>query len=356
MRHLLNTLFVTSEDVYLALDGENVVVRREKEEVGRFPLHNLEGVLCFSYAGASPALMGACAKRNIGLSFCTPRGRFLARIAGPSNGNVLLRRTQYRMADDLDSSCQIAKYMILGKLFNGRWSIERTKRDHKLRIDEEKLRDASTAIREMMPQVMEATSLDSLRGLEGAAASCYFEVFDEMILRNKEVFFFHGRNRRPPTDNVNAMLSFAYRLLAGDCASALESVGLDAYVGFMHRDRPGRTSLALDMMEELRPCIADRFVLTMINNRMIGSDDFETAEGGAITMTETGRRKFLKSWQERKREVITHPYLAEKMPWGLVPYMQALLLARYLRTDLDAYPPFLWKSDQIQEISSACAL
>ena len=343
MRRLLNTLFVTSEDVYLALDGENVVVRRDREELGRFPLHNLEGILCFSYAGASPALMGACVRRNIALSLCTPGGRFLARAAGITNGNVLLRREQYRLADDLAASCRIAKYMIWGKLFNGRWSIERTKRDHKLRIDEEKFRNASAAIYDLMPQVMQAESLDSLRGLEGAAATLYFNVLDDMILRNKERFYFHGRNRRPPTDAVNAMLSFAYSLLAGDCASALESVGLDAYVGFMHRDRPGRTSLALDIMEELRPCMADRFVLTLINNKVMGPDDFETAESGAVAMTDDGRRKFLRSWQERKQEVITHPYLQEKLPWGLVPYMQALLLARHLRADLDAYPPFLWK-------------
>lgn len=190
---------------------------------------------------------------------------------------------------------------------------------------------------------MEAGSLDSLRGLEGAAASVYFEVFDDMILRSKETFYYRGRNRRPPLDNVNAMLSFSYSLLAGSCASALESVGLDAYVGFLHRDRPGRTSLALDLMEELRPCMADWFVLTLINNQVMRPEDFETAENGAVLMTDMGRRKFLKSWQERKQETITHPYLGEKLPWGLVPYMQALLLARYLRRDLDAYPPFLWK-------------
>ncbi len=343
MRHLLNTLFVTSEDVYLALDGENVVVRRDKEEVGRFPMHNLEGIVCFSYAGASPALMGACVKRNIGLSFCTPHGKFLARVAGLVNGNVLLRREQYRAADDPEASCRIAKYMLWGKLFNSRWSMERTRRDHKLRIDEEKFRNASAAIHDIMPQMMQVATLDSLRGLEGAAATLYFDVFDDRILRNKEAFFFRGRNRRPPTDNVNAMLSFAYGLLAGSCASALESVGLDAYVGFLHRDRPGRTSLALDLMEELRPCMADRFVLTLINNKVVGPEDFEAAESGAVKLTDGGRRKFLRSWQERKQETITHPYLGEKMPWGLVPYMQALLLARYLRGDLDAYPPFLWK-------------
>ena len=343
MRHLLNTLFVTSEDVYLTLDGENIVVRREQQEIGRFPLHNLTGIVCFSYAGASPALMGACAKREVALSFCTPGGRFLARTAGITNGNVLLRREQYRAADDPLRSCRIARYMIFGKLYNSRWSIERTRRDHKLRIDEEKFRNASQSIRNLLPQVLEETSMDSLRGLEGAGATVYFDVFDDMILREKNAFFFRGRNRRPPLDNVNAMLSFAYSLLTNDCASALEAVGLDSYVGFLHRDRPGRTSLALDLMEELRPCLADRFVLTAINNRVMQPADFDRSEDGAVLLTDDGRKKFLKSWQERKQETITHPYLGEKIPWGLVPYLQALLLSRFLRGDLDAYPPFLWK-------------
>ncbi len=343
MKRLLNTLFVTSEDAYLALDAENVVVYREKTEIGRFPLHNFEAIISFSYAGASPALMGACAKRGIGISFCSPGGRFLARTAGITNGNVLLRRAQYRTADDPVLSCQIARNMIWGKLYNCRWSIERTKRDHKLRIDEDRFQTASAAIYDLMPLVMAETSLDSLRGWEGTAATIYFGMLDDMILRSKDDFFFHGRNRRPPRDNVNAMLSFAYGLLSRDCAAALEGVGLDAYVGFMHRDRPGRTSLALDIMEELRPCFADRFVLTLINNKVMQADDFERTETGAVNITDQGRRNFLKSWQERKQEQITHPYLQEKMSWGLLPYVQSLLLARYLRGDLDAYPPFLWK-------------
>lgn len=343
MRHLLNTLYVTSEDVYLSLEGENVLVNREKTVVGRFPLHNLEQIVCFSYAGASPALMGACAQRDIGLSFCTPRGKFLARTGGISRGNVLLRRIQYRCADDPMESCRIAGAMIFGKLYNARWSMERTRRDHKLRIDDESFAQACGTHKELLPRLLEAPDLETIRGLEGAAANAYFGVFDQMILRQKEAFFFHDRNRRPPLDNVNAMLSFTYSLLANDCASALESVGLDAYVGFLHRDRPGRTSLALDLMEELRPCMADRFVLTIINNRLLSASDFEKSESGAVRMTDAGRRKFLKHWQERKQESITHPYLEEKLPWGLVPYIQALLLARYLRGDLDAYPAFLWK-------------
>lgn len=343
MRHLLNTLFVTSEDAYLSLEGENVLVNREKTVIGRFPLHNLSMIISFSYSGASPALMGACAQRDVGLAFCTPRGKFLARTSGISRGNVLLRRMQYRYADDMVQSCLIARTMIFGKVYNTRWSIERTRRDHKLRIDETKFTNACQIHKDLLPQILEVEDLGSLRGLEGAAANAYFQIFDDMILRQKEEFFFHGRNRRPPLDNVNALLSFAYSLLANDCASALESVGLDAYVGFLHRDRPGRTSLALDLMEELRPCMADRFVLTLINDRIVTGAEFERSESGAVRMTEEGRKKFLKRWQERKQESITHPYLEEKLPWGLVPYVQALLLARYLRGDLDAYPPFLWK-------------
>ena len=343
MRKLLNTLFVTSEDIYLTLDGENVVANREKEVLARYPLHTLSGILCFSYPGASPALMGACAERGISLSFCTPRGKFLARVSGENNGNVLLRRTQYRIADDLQQSCRIARNMIFGKLYNARWSIERTRRDHGLRLDEEKLSDASRKIQNMLPDVLKETSLDSLRGLEGTGATAYFSVFDEMILNQDDAFIFQSHSRRPPLNPVNAMLSFAYALLSNDCASALESVGLDSYVGFLHRDRPGRSSLALDLMEELRPCMADRFVLTMLNNRKLKPADFDWRENGSVTMKDDARRIFLKSWQEKKRDAITHPYLGEKIPWGLVPYVQALLLARTLREDLEEYPPFLWK-------------
>lgn len=343
MRHLLNTLFVTSEDAWLSLDGENVVVNREKTAVARFPLHNLQMIVCFSHSGASPALMGACAERGVGLTFCTPGGKFLARTCGVSRGNVLLRRSQYRCADDVAESCRIARSMIFGKVYNARWSIERTRRDHKMRIDEDKFRVVSDSLKDLLPQILETLDSDVLRGLEGAAANGYFRLFNDMILQQKDAFHFNGRNRRPPLDNVNAMLSFSYSLLVNDCAAALESVGLDAYVGFLHRDRPGRMSLALDVMEELRPCMADRFVLTVINNRILSSEDFTQEGSGAVRMTDDGRRKFLKQWQTRKQETITHPYLEEKIPWGLVPYVQALLLARYLRGDVDAYPPFLWK-------------
>ena len=343
MKHLLNTLFVTSEDIYLSLDGENVVANRGKQEVARYPLHALAGIVSFSYAGSSPALMGACAKREVSLSFCTPRGRFLARVTGESSGNVLLRRTQYRIADDPGPCCRIARSMVFGKMYNARWSVERTRRDHKLRVDDAALAAASAQLKGFLPQVAAETGPESLRGLEGAGATVYFGVFDQLILGEKPLFAFQSRSRRPPLDPVNALLSFAYSLLARDCASALASVGLDSYVGFLHRDRPGRTSLALDLMEELRPCLADRFVLTLVNNRAVGKQDFDFRENSTVFLNDSGRRTFLHHWQERKRETITHPYLKEKIPWGLASYVQALLLARHLRGDLDGYPPFLWK-------------
>ncbi len=343
MKHLLNTLYILSEDIYLSLDGENVVANREKQVLARYPLHTLQNIVTFSYAGASPALMGACAQRQIGFALCTPRGKFLARVCGESAGNVLLRRTQYRVADDPARCCEISRAMIFGKLFNTRWSIERTRRDHELRVDSGLLSAASRQIARLLPQVREETDSSHLRGLEGVGASAYFSVFDQMILGDKETFFFRGRSRRPPLDATNALLSFAYSLLAHDCASALESVGLDSYVGFLHRDRPGRTSLALDLMEEMRPCMADRFVLSLINNRRVKASDFQYMENGAVLLSDEGRKIFLKCWQERKKETLTHPYLEEKLPWGMIPYIQALLLARHLRGDLDAYPPFLWK-------------
>lgn len=343
MRHLLNTLFVTTEDAYLSLDGENVVVNREKQILGRFPLHTLSGILSFSYAGASPALMGACVQRGVNLAFCTPRGRFLARTTGEINGSVLLRRTQYRLADDPTPSCHIARSFIFGKVYNARWSIERTLRDHAIRVNADKLASTSARLKSLLPMITAEQDLETLRGLEGIAATAYFGVLDEMILHAKPSFYFRVRSRRPPLDNMNAMLSFAYSLLANDCAAALGAVGLDPYVGFLHRDRPGRASLALDLMEELRPCMADRFVLTLVNNRMVSPDDFEQRENGAVLMKDETRRTFLRTWQAKKQEPITHPYLKEKLPWGLVPYVQALLLSRCLRDDLDGYPPFLWK-------------
>ena len=343
MKKLLNTLYVTTEDSYLALEGENVLVLKDDATLLRLPLHTLEAILYFGYKGASPALMGACAKRGVRLSFLTPSGRFLAAACGENCGNVVLRREQYRLADDPRQSARIARGFILGKVYNARWMLERAARDHALRVDTARLKQASAVLGEALAQIEACLELESLRGLEGACAERYIDVFDELVLQNKDVFRFDKRSRRPPLDPMNALLSFTYTLLSHDCASALEGVGLDPYVGFLHRDRPGRMSLALDLMEELRGVMAERFCLTLINNRVVRDRDFETLENGAVYLSEKSRKAVLGAWQERKREQIVHPFLAEKMAWGLVPHAQAMLLARYLRGDLDAYPPFFWK-------------
>ena len=343
MRRLLNTLFVNSEDAYATLEGENVVIRQGEKVAGRFPLHVVEDIYLFSYPGASPALMGKCAEKGINLVFLTPRGKFLARTCGKSQGNVLLRRTQYRVADDPEQSCRIARNFIFGKISNCRQVVERARRDHAMRIDADKFQTVSSQLKDMMSQVLEETSLESLRGLEGSAAILYFGVMDDMILQNKEDFYFRNRNRRPPQDNVNAMLSYVYVMLSSECASALEMVGLDSYVGFMHRDRPGRTSLAQDLMEELRPCMADRLVLTLINDRVVTDSDFEKQENGAVFLTKNGKKKVQEAWHNKNITSIIHPFLKEKIEWGLLPYVQALLLSRYLRGDLDGYPPYLWR-------------
>lgn len=343
MKKLLNTLYVTSEDAYLSLNGETVEVLFPNGLKKNIPLHTLNSIVCFSYKGASPALMGKCAEEQIHLSFYSPRGRFLASVVNNENGNVLLRRTQYRVADSPIESLDIAKNMIYGKLYNSKYVLHRVVRDHPMQVDRSAISKCCENISKYMKDVQNADSPEMLRGVEGNAAAEYFSVFDEMILQNKSDFRFNGRNRRPATDNVNALLSFAYSLLANECASALQGVGLDPYVGFLHTDRPGRKSLALDLEEELRSVFADRFVLYLINNRILNGGDFVHRESGAVLLTDEGRKRFLSEWQKRKKEIITHPFLEEKNEWGLVPHVQALLLARFLRGDTDGYPPFFWK-------------
>lgn len=343
MRHMLNTLFILSEDSYLSLDNQNAVINKTDGTMVRIPLHNLEQILSFSYKGASTAFMGECVARGIGLCFYTPRGKFLARVSGGNNGNVLLRKEQYRLSDDLLSSCVIARNFIAGKIYNSRSVLERLKRDHPLNVDVDEISKVSDDIKYLITEVRKSDNLDSLRGIEGIAAQKYFSVFNMMILKNKEFFYMECRQKRPPVGRVNALLSFVYTILAHDCANALEGAGLDPYVGFMHRDRSGRISLALDLMEELRSILADRFIVTLINNRIIKPEDFVEKENGVMLLNENGRKKLLNSWQEKKREVITHPYLHEKISWGLIPYAQSLLLARFIRGDLDEYPAFFWK-------------
>ncbi len=344
MRRLLNTLYVLSEDLYLTLDGENVVAKKSGQEMGRVPLHTLESILSFSYMGASPALMGKCAENNIGLAFFRPTsGKFLADVGGEQQGNVLLRRTQYHWANNDSQSLPIARNLIVGKIFNCRWVLERALRDHGMRIDVRVVKQASVHLAESIKAAAIAETMDSLRGIEGDAAAVYFSVFGELILANDDSLVFRGRNRRPPTDPANAMLSLFYTVLSLDCSSALRGVGFDPYVGFFHTDRPGRRSLALDCMEELRPVLVDRFVLSVINNRVVSLGDFSHRETGEVQLTDIGRKKLFDVWQRRKRETLTHPYLKEKILWGLVPYVQAQLLAKCLRGDIDGYPAFLWK-------------
>lgn len=343
MRKLLNTLYVTTPEAYLSLDGENVVVQKEKNEMARIALHTLESIVCFSYAGASPALMGHCADIGVDICFYTPNGRFLARTVGVERGNVLLRIKHHKIAASEYESCKYAKGFILGKVYNARWILERATRDHKMRVPVDKLKGISEYLCNSLNNIRNVENLGQLRGYEGEAAQNYFSCFDELILQQKEDFYFTVRNKRPPQDNVNALLSFSYSILASECASALQSVGLDPYVGFLHRPRPGRSSLALDLMEELRPVIADRFVLSCINKKILTAKHFERQESGAVLLTNDGRKSFLKAWQQRKQEQLTHPFLKEKIEWGLVPYVQSQLLARTIQGDLEEYPPFFWK-------------
>lgn len=343
MRKLLNTLYITTPERYLSLDGENIVISEKQKEVGRLPLHNLEAVITCGYAGASPALMEKCAMMNIALVFLSPTGRFRAKVTGKAYGNILLRKAQYRISDEEEQSAAIAKNFILGKIYNERSVINRAIRDYPQRVDIEQLTKVSMQLKEALMQVKEAGTLDTIRGLEGEAAARYFSVFNELILQQQDDFQFDVRNRRPPLDRVNALLSFTYSLLTSMCVSALESVGLDPYAGYMHTDRPGRCSLALDLVEELRAPYADRFVLSCINKKIVSANDFEEKENKAILLTSNGKKEFLTSWQNKKAEKLNHPYLNEKVEWGLVPYVQALLLARYIRGDLEAYPSFFWK-------------
>ncbi|MDO4851064.1 MAG: type I-C CRISPR-associated endonuclease Cas1c [Actinomycetota bacterium] len=343
MKKLLNTLYIFTEDAYLSLDGENVVVRQDGQELGRIPLHTLENILCFSRSGASPALMGACASHGISLSFFDVSGRYLAGVIGEERGNVLLRQAQYAWADDEKRSLEIARFFIVGKLYNSRWVLERYIRDHALRLDVERMRAACKRLAQSTVNASQCGSADVLRGIEGDAAAEYFSALGQCVLRNQEVFALVRRTRRPPTDSMNAMLSLFYTVLMRDCASALEGVGLDPYVGFLHVVRPGRKSLALDLMEELRAVIVDRFVLAAVNNRVVNASHFDVRETGEVLLMPEGRKALFEMWQNRKRETLVHPFLKEKIQWGLVPHAQALLLARCMRGDLDGYPPFLWK-------------
>lgn len=343
MKRHLNTLFVTTQGAYLAKEGETVLVKVEKETRLRVPIHTIGGIVCFGNITCSPFLMGFCAERDVAVSFLTEQGRFLARVQGPVSGNVLLRREQYRRADDMDTSAKIAKAVLTGKLANSRTVLQRALRDHSDKLDSDKTLQASKRLGDSLKQLQSDLTLNVLRGIEGDAAHVYFSVFDHLITSQKDDFFFRERNRRPPLDRINCLLSFIYTLVLHDVRSALESVGLDPAVGFLHRDRPGRPGLALDIMEEFRPFLADRLILSLINLRQVQKKGFKKADSGAVLMNDDTRKEVLVAYQKRKQEEILHPFLEEKITIGLLFHTQALLLARYLRGDLDGYPPFIWK-------------
>ncbi|MBP2316283.1 type I-C CRISPR-associated endonuclease Cas1c [Azospirillum soli] len=345
MKRLLNTLYVTTPGSYLSKEGEAIEVRREDGARTLVPLLALEGVVAFGAVGASPYILGHCAAQGVSVGFLTDNGRFLARVEGPVSGNVLLRRAQYRAADDAERAASVTRCLLAGKLANQRTVVRRHRRDHDdptgaLGAAEDTLSRALTQLDRVGDP---AGEVDRLRGVEGDAAAGYFAAFGAMIRRSGEEWRVRGRSRRPPLDRVNCLLSFAYTLLTHDVRGALEAVGLDPQVGFLHADRPGRPSLALDLVEEFRAPFADRLVLTLINRQELGPNDFEIGETGAVTLTDDARKAVLVAYQKRKKEELTHPFLNEKLPFGLMWHVQARLLARHLRGDLDAYPPFLWK-------------
>lgn len=342
MKHHLNTLFVTTQGAYLAKDGQAVDVRVDRESRLRVPILNLGGIVCFGHISASPQLMGMCAESGVAMTFLTEHGRFMARVVGFTPGNVLLRREQYRRADDSELTLAITRNIVAAKIANSRTVLLRSVRDYPESGGRPELETAANCLARDGRQARESLELDQLRGIEGGSASTYFNVFDHLITQ-RDGFAFRGRSRRPPLDAVNALLSFLYSMLAHDARAACEAAGLDAAVGYLHRDRPGRAGLALDLVEEFRPFLADRLALSLINLRRIRPQGFRTTESGGVVMDDATRKTVLAAYQERKQETLMHPFLGEKTTIGLFVHLQARLLARHLRGDLDAYPPFIWK-------------
>ncbi len=343
MKKHLNTLYVTTQGAYLAKEGETVTIKNDGKISLRLPIHTLGGIVCFGQVNCSPYLMHFCAENNVGVSFLTENGRFLAKVQGPVSGSVLLRRQHFRRADEPDFAAATAKAIVAGKIVNSRSVLQRSLRDHPEKVGQEKIRQASTKLKALLNEIKPEPTLETIRGIEGDAARSYFSVFDHLITGQKESFVFKGRNRRPPLDKMNCLLSFLYTLLVHDIRSALEAVGLDPQVGFLHKDRPGRPGLALDLIEEFRPFIADRLALTMVNLNQIKPEGFRATDTGAIHMDDETRKTVLVTYQKRKQDEVMHPFLEEKVSIGLLFHIQALLMTRYLRGDLDGYPPFFWK-------------
>jgi len=343
MRKMLNTLYVTTQGAYLNKEGETVAVNIERETRLRLPIHTLSSIVCFGQVTCSPFLLGHCGENGVSISFLTSYGKFLASVNGPVSGNVLLRRTQYRQADDSSASVGLARMFVLGKVNNCRAVLGRALRDHGDKIDRTALKLAHAQLGKVSQKLLKVEDLDEVRGVEGQSANSYFSHFNELIVCQKEDFHFQGRSRRPPLDRINCLLSFLYTLLYHDTRSALETVGLDPAVGYLHRDRPGRMSLALDLMEEFRPVLADRLALSLINLGQVKKKRFQVKESGAVLMDDDTRKLILTEYQKRKQVEIEHPFIKEKVPLGMLVFIQAQLLARHLRGDLDAYPPFLWR-------------
>ena len=335
---MLNTLYITKQETYLHKERETIVIKHGKEKIGQFPIINISNIFCFGNVSISPFLMGHCGENGVGLAFYTQYGKFLARVQGKQTGNVVLRRTQYRWADDKEKAVSIARLIIAAKIANSRSVLMRELRNHG---DNQVIAEAVKKLAINLRQIKAKTEIQDILGVEGDAASSYFAVLNS-LLRNKD-FTFPKRVRRPATDEVNALLSFAYTLITHECSSALQGVGIDSYVGFLHQDRPGRQSLALDLLEEFRAWWADRFVLTLLNRKQLKKKDFDVQSSGAVRLSDKGRKIFLTAWQERKQIEIMHPYLNEKVPIGMLPHVQSLLLARHLRGDTQYYPPFLVK-------------
>ena len=343
MRKLLNTLYVTTQKTYLQKERKTVVVKNNKVKIAQIPIHTLDGIICFGNVSVSPFLLGLCSENNVTVSFFTQYGKFLSRVHGAITGNVLLRRNQYRLADDDDFCRKMISTIVTGKILNSRTVLKRCYRDHSELINQKDIKNACMHLKECVLKLKETKEQDYLRGVEGEAAACYFGVFNELILNNKEYFYFKGRSRRPPLDPVNTLLSFIYTIIMHDICSALEGCGLVLAVGYLHKDRPGRMGLALDMMEEFRSVIGDRLVLSLINRKQLQHNDFVKSVTGAYTLTDAARKTLLVSYQNRKKEEIYHPFIDEKLPIGLLFYVQAMLFARYIRGDIDAYPVFIWR-------------
>lgn len=343
MKRILNTLFVNTQKIYLKKEGNTVVATLDKKVVLQLPLINLSNIVCFGNIRVSPMLLGNCAKMGVSVSFLAENGRFLAKVQGPTSGNVLLRRNQYKLADDPAKSVEVVRNIVTAKIANSKTVLQRALREHSDKINNRALNEAIESLKRNIIMVQKAETTDSIRGIEGNSAQLYFNVFNDLIVSQKNEFVFKERSRRPPLDGVNALLSFVYTLLYNDICSSLETVGLDPAVGFLHTDRPGRMSLALDMMEEFRPYFADRLVLSLINLKEIGPNDFKLLDNGVFLMKDNARKTLLASYQKRKQDEIYHPFVNQKMHLGLVFYIQALLMARFIRGDIDGYPPFVWR-------------